>query len=74
MWRSMISPLTALVRTSAGLRSPGHFVRTKSPERTRSCTHSWATARCLTRPMPVRRHIPMAALLSAQTSRAAVKP
>eukprot|EP00969_Alexandrium_andersonii_P314122 13877267-Alexandrium_andersonii.AAC.1 len=66
-----MSPLTAAVRTSAGFRSPGHLVRAKSRERTRSCTRSWPTARCRTRPMPVRRHIPMAALLSAQTSRGA---
>eukprot|EP00969_Alexandrium_andersonii_P274078 12113885-Alexandrium_andersonii.AAC.1 len=46
----------------------------KSPDRTRSCTHSWATARCRTRPIPVRRLIPMAALLSAQTSREAANP
>eukprot|EP00969_Alexandrium_andersonii_P127882 5651786-Alexandrium_andersonii.AAC.1 len=59
---------------SAGFLSPGHFKRAKSPERTCSCTHSWPTARCRTRPMPVRRQIPMAALLSAQTSRAAVNP
>eukprot|EP00969_Alexandrium_andersonii_P227524 10048002-Alexandrium_andersonii.AAC.1 len=59
---------------SAGFCSPGHLVRTKSPERTRSCAHSWPTARCRTRPTPARRHIPMAAPLSAQTSRGAVKP
>eukprot|EP00969_Alexandrium_andersonii_P223777 9883092-Alexandrium_andersonii.AAC.1 len=59
---------------SAGFLSPGHFRRAKSPERTRSCTRTWPTARCRTRPMPVRRRIPMAALLSAQTSRAAVHP
>eukprot|EP00969_Alexandrium_andersonii_P029940 1306092-Alexandrium_andersonii.AAC.1 len=67
----MPTPLTALVRISAGLRLPGHLARTKSPERTRSCTHNWPSARCRTRPMPVRRRIPMAALLSAQTSRGA---
>eukprot|EP00969_Alexandrium_andersonii_P196436 8678313-Alexandrium_andersonii.AAC.1 len=59
---------------SAGFFSPGHFSRAKSPERTRSCTHSWPTARCLARPMPAQRQIPMAALLSAQASREAEKP
>eukprot|EP00969_Alexandrium_andersonii_P221013 9760936-Alexandrium_andersonii.AAC.1 len=59
---------------SAGFCSPGHLERTKSPERTRSCTRSWATARWRTRPMPVRRHMPMAALLSAQTSRGIANP
>eukprot|EP00969_Alexandrium_andersonii_P029569 1290566-Alexandrium_andersonii.AAC.1 len=59
---------------SAGFFPPGHFSKAKSPERTRSCTHSWPTARCRTRPMPARRRIPMAALLSAQTSREAENP
>eukprot|EP00969_Alexandrium_andersonii_P121366 5364837-Alexandrium_andersonii.AAC.1 len=39
-WRSIRSPLTALVRVSAGFFSPGHLIRAESPERTRSCTHS----------------------------------
>eukprot|EP00969_Alexandrium_andersonii_P128773 5690741-Alexandrium_andersonii.AAC.1 len=59
---------------SAGFFSPGRFDRAKSPERTRSCTHSWPTVRCRTRPMPVRRQIPMATLLSAQASREAENP
>eukprot|EP00969_Alexandrium_andersonii_P155680 6882858-Alexandrium_andersonii.AAC.1 len=59
---------------SAGFCSPGHLMSAKSPERTRSCTHSWATARCLTRPTPARRQIPIAALRSAQTSRDAANP
>eukprot|EP00969_Alexandrium_andersonii_P165414 7310186-Alexandrium_andersonii.AAC.1 len=40
----------------------------------RSCTHNCPAARCWTRPMPVRRHIPIAALPSAQTSREAENP
>eukprot|EP00969_Alexandrium_andersonii_P259783 11486842-Alexandrium_andersonii.AAC.1 len=59
---------------SARFFSPGHLSKAKSPERTRSCTRSWPTARCLTRPMPVRRQMPMAALLSAQTSKEAENP
>eukprot|EP00969_Alexandrium_andersonii_P049615 2177573-Alexandrium_andersonii.AAC.1 len=54
---------------SAGFLSQGHCNRAKSPERTRSCTQCCPTARCRTRPMPVRRQIPIAALLSAQTSK-----
>eukprot|EP00969_Alexandrium_andersonii_P199517 8812022-Alexandrium_andersonii.AAC.1 len=69
----MRSTLTALSRTSAGLRSPGHLMNAKSPERPRSRARSCTTARCLTRPIPARRQIPIAALLSAQTSREAVK-
>eukprot|EP00969_Alexandrium_andersonii_P221235 9770750-Alexandrium_andersonii.AAC.1 len=59
---------------SAGFCSPGHFRSAKSPERTRSCTRSWATARRRTRPIPAHRQIPVAALLSAQTSRGAANP
>eukprot|EP00969_Alexandrium_andersonii_P366661 15469001-Alexandrium_andersonii.AAC.1 len=59
---------------SAGFFSPGHLSKAKSPGRARSCARSWPTARCRTRPTPVRRHIPMAALLSAQTSREAETP
>eukprot|EP00969_Alexandrium_andersonii_P248697 10989341-Alexandrium_andersonii.AAC.1 len=59
---------------SAGFCSPGHFRSPTSPDRTRSCTRNWATARCRTRPIPARRHIPIAAPLSAQTSREAAKP
>eukprot|EP00969_Alexandrium_andersonii_P231823 10237216-Alexandrium_andersonii.AAC.1 len=59
---------------SAGFCSPGHFSSAKSPDRARSCTHNWATARCRTRPIPVRRQLPIAALLSAQTSRETAKP
>eukprot|EP00969_Alexandrium_andersonii_P297329 13140179-Alexandrium_andersonii.AAC.1 len=62
--------LNTFVRVSAGFCSPGHLMSAKSPERTHSCSRSWATARCLTRPIPARRQIPIAALLSAQTSRA----
>eukprot|EP00969_Alexandrium_andersonii_P054076 2380292-Alexandrium_andersonii.AAC.1 len=61
----MASPFTALVSMSAGLSVPGHLMSSKSPARTRSWTHNWPTARWRTRPMPVRRQIPIAALLSA---------
>eukprot|EP00969_Alexandrium_andersonii_P019156 836616-Alexandrium_andersonii.AAC.1 len=59
---------------SAGFCSPGHFRSAKSPDRTHSCTHNWATAKCRTRPIPARRPIPIAALLSAQTSREKANP
>eukprot|EP00969_Alexandrium_andersonii_P021145 923774-Alexandrium_andersonii.AAC.1 len=59
---------------SAGFCSPGRFSSANSPDRTRSCTHNWATARCRTWPIPVRRQIPIAALLAAQTSRETAKP
>eukprot|EP00974_Lingulodinium_polyedra_P027451 2653551-Lingulodinium_polyedra.AAC.1 len=53
---------------SAGLSAPKTFRRRKSPLRRRSCTQSCPTARCRTLPIPVRRQMPMAALLSAPTS------
>eukprot|EP00969_Alexandrium_andersonii_P001365 60083-Alexandrium_andersonii.AAC.1 len=59
---------------SAGFCSPGHFRSAKAPDRTRSCTHNWATAKRRTRPIPARRQIPMAALLPAQTSRETATP
>eukprot|EP00969_Alexandrium_andersonii_P189659 8380212-Alexandrium_andersonii.AAC.1 len=59
---------------SAGFCSPGHLSSAMSPDRTRSCARNWATARWRTRPIPARRQIRIAALLSAQTSTEASKP
>eukprot|EP00969_Alexandrium_andersonii_P209019 9231512-Alexandrium_andersonii.AAC.1 len=59
---------------SAGFCSVGHFRSATSPDRTRSCARNWATARCRTRPIPARRQIAIAALLSAQTSRETANP
>eukprot|EP00969_Alexandrium_andersonii_P301972 13348530-Alexandrium_andersonii.AAC.1 len=70
----MRSAVTAFVGISARFLSPGHSLSAKSPERTCSCTHSCPNARRRARPMPARRQMPVAALLSAQTSRAAEKP
>eukprot|EP00969_Alexandrium_andersonii_P092266 4074165-Alexandrium_andersonii.AAC.1 len=52
---------------SAGLCSPGHLHSSKSPDLTRSWTQSCPTAKRRTRPMPDRRQMPIAALLSAHT-------
>eukprot|EP00969_Alexandrium_andersonii_P263652 11653315-Alexandrium_andersonii.AAC.1 len=46
----------------------------KSPERAHSCARSCAAARRHARPIPARQQIPIAALLSARTSRGAANP
>eukprot|EP00969_Alexandrium_andersonii_P205432 9077314-Alexandrium_andersonii.AAC.1 len=56
--RSMSSSSTTFASVSAGLRSPGHLRSSKSPARTRSWTHSCATAKRRTRPTPARRQTP----------------
>ena len=64
-WRSRSSRLTHFVNMSAGFWSPCTLNMVKSQRRSPSWTHNWPTARCLTRPMPLLRQIPIAAAESA---------
>ena len=64
-WRSRSSRLTHFVSMSAGFWSPCTLNMVKSQRRSPSWTHNWPTARCLTRPMPLLRQIPIAAAESA---------
>eukprot|EP00969_Alexandrium_andersonii_P226421 9998511-Alexandrium_andersonii.AAC.1 len=67
MCRAMSSPLVPLVRTSAGFWLPGHPRSSTPPGRTRSRVQGCPTARWRTRPTLLRRRVPIAAALSAQT-------
>ena len=66
-WYPKVLFTTCFVRRSPGFCNPGCLCNVKSPSRLRSCTHNWPTTRCRTRPMPVRRHMPIAADESANT-------
>ena len=59
---------SGFVIRSAGFSVPNTLYKRHALERTRSCTHSCATARWRTLPIPVRLQMPIAAELSACTS------
>ena len=73
-WPSISARANGLVIKSAGFSVPRTLNKRHALLRTRSCTQSWATARCLTLPIPLRLQIPIAALLSAWTSGLSATP
>eukprot|EP00969_Alexandrium_andersonii_P191964 8478100-Alexandrium_andersonii.AAC.1 len=60
--------------TSAGMRASGHFSNWASPGRVRPRTYNCPAARYRMRPMPARRPMPTAALMSASACRSTVMP
>ena len=66
--------LRCFVAASAGLRLPATFCSVTVPSLIRSWIQSWPTARCRTRPIPLRLQMPMAAAESIRRERPARIP